>query len=161
MRILYGRDDGSEYLFLRRGALLGLDKVHEEAELLRFASRAEADSLLRRLAHDAPSLSALRSMLPAYSGSTRLTWHSALRRLAELLWRGDLLLHHRRFARAEHPLEINAGSTASAAAPPPPRSKVTEEIDTFPAGHDPAGQAKALKEAAQAGVPFCEECQKA
>ncbi len=45
-------------------------------------------------------------------------------------------------------------------APPPPPPPVRPDSPTFPPRHDAAAQAGALVEAAQSGVPFCEECEK-
>ena len=161
MRIIHSREDGSEYLFLRRGGQVCLDNVHEKTELVRFASSRDAAELLQRLAHSPVERAALRALLPAYAGLTRLSPAAALRRVAELLWRGELVLHRRRYSRTAYYLEHSPGSSAAAAPRPSPRPTVLEELDTFPLNHDAPAQANALKEAAQAGVPFCEECQKA
>ncbi len=158
MRIIYSRDDGSEYLFLRPGAPLCRNNVHEEQEQVEFANSEEAAMLVRRLAHNPAAVAALRSLLPAGAGSTRLTSAAALRRLADQLWRGSVIVQCRRYVRNAYFLENVKGSSAPAAPPPTPRPAQIEELDTFPLTHDALAQAKALKEAAQAGVPFCEEC---
>ena len=158
MRILYSRDDGSEYLFLRQGAPLCLSAVHQEQRHVRFARLEEAGGLLRRLAHSPAAHSALRSLLPTYAGSARLSPSAVLRRLAELLWTGALVVHRRRYARTAYFLEYASSSSAPPPPPPTPRPTQIEELDTFPPTHDAAAQANALKVAAQAGVPFCEEC---
>lgn len=160
MRILYSRDDGSEYLFLRPGAPVCLSSSYEEQLPVRFTSREEAGHLLRRLARGPAALSALRSLLPANSGSTRLVPGVALRHVAELLWRGQLVLHRRRYVRNAYFLERATGSPPPASAAPTPRPTQIEEHDMFSPSHDASAQAAALRDAAQAGVPFCEECQK-
>lgn len=158
MRILFGRDDGFEYLFLRQGAPLCLSAVHQEQLRMRFARLEDAASLLRWLAHSPGTHAALRSLLPTYAGSTRLSPSAVLRRLAQLLWIGAVVVHRRRYARTAYFLEYAAGSSAPPPPPPTPRPTQIEERDTFPPTHDAAAQANALKGAAQAGVPFCEEC---
>lgn len=160
MRILFNRSDDSEYLFLRPGAPLCRDGIHEETELVCFTSRAEAAGLLRSLVRDGASWSVVRSLLPAYSGLTRLPDGAVLQHLAELLWRGAVSVQRRRFARTTYFLETPSSSAAPPAPPPKPRTVIVEEADTFAPTHSPVAQAKALKEAAQAGVPFCEECLK-
>lgn len=161
MRILFSRSDDSEYLFLRPGAPLCREGVHEDTEFVRFASRGEAAGLLRSLVRDGTSWSVVRSLLPAYSGLTRLDDDAALRHLAGLLWRGAVAVQRRRYARTTYFLETASSSAAPPTPPPQARTVVVEEADTFAPTHNPLAQAKALKEAAQAGVPFCEECQKA
>ena len=158
MRILYSRDDGSEYIFRRPGALLCRNVVYQKDEPLEFTKREEAARLVGRLVHDAATLSAVRSMLPPGASYTRLGREAALRRLAELLWCGAVLVHRRRFARTAYFLETARAMGVPAVATPPPRPAAVEETDTFPVTHDAAAQAQALKAAAQAGVPFCEEC---
>jgi len=158
MRTLYSREDGSQFLFLRPGAPVCRNNVHKKEEVVSFASRGEAASLVDRLARDTASLAVLRALLLPYSGSTRLGEGAALRRLAELIWRGELVVHRRLHARTAYFLENAPEVAASAAPPPPPRPVVMEETDTFSPAHDALAQANALKEAAQSGVPFCEEC---
>ena len=158
MRILYSREDGSEYLFLRPGAPLCRNNVHQEDEQVQFADSGEAAILLRRLARNPATLAALRALLPPGAGSTRLTSAAVLRRLAHHLWRGAIIVQCRRYARDAYFLENVKGSSAPAVPPPTPRPAPIEELDTFPLMHDALAQAKALKEAAQGGVPFCEEC---
>ena len=161
MRILYSRDNGSEYIFVRPGAPVCRNNVHQEDEPVKFTRREEAARLLRGLNHDGATLSALRSLLPAGASFARLTPNAALRRLAELLRCGAVVVHRRRYARTAYFLENERGSAAPSVPAPPPRQIVVEELDTFPPTHDAAAQANALKAAAQAGVPFCEECEKA
>lgn len=158
MRILYSRDDGSEYIFRRPGALLCRNVVFQKDEPVKFTKLGEAAGFLGRLVHDAATLSALRSLLPPGASYTRLSPKAALRRLAELLWCGAVLVHCRRFARTAYFLETARASGAPAVATPPPRPAAVEEVDTFPVEHDASAQAQALKAAAEAGVPFCEEC---
>jgi len=160
MRILYSRDDGSEYIFVRPGAPVCPNNVHQEDESVKFSRREEAASLLRGLNHDGATLSALRSLLPAGASFARLTPNAALRRVAELLWCGAVVVHRRRYARTAYFLETARDSPAPAV-PHTPRPTVIEELDTFAPTHDAAAQANALKAAALAGVPFCEECEKA
>jgi hypothetical protein len=57
-------------------------------------------------------------------------------------------------------VEIAAVSSAAATPPPTPRPTAVEESDTFSPDHDALAQAMGLKAAADAGVPFCEECAK-
>ncbi|MCY2987102.1 MAG: hypothetical protein NTY19_04440, partial [Planctomycetota bacterium] len=45
-------------------------------------------------------------------------------------------------------------------APPPPVAQADSDNSTFPSNHDATAQTLALVEAAQSGVPFCEECAK-
>ena len=45
--------------------------------------------------------------------------------------------------------------------PPPPAPPAPSEDATFTPNLDAAALAKVLRDAAQAGVPFCEECEKA
>lgn len=45
-------------------------------------------------------------------------------------------------------------------APPPPVAQADSDNSTFPTNHDATAQTLALVEAAQSGVPFCEECAK-
>lgn len=164
MRILYSRDDGSQYLFRRPGEPICPNNGCHEAGPVSFATRQEAARLLARLDCSPARLSALRSMLPASTGIGRLAAGDSLRLLAELLWRGQILVDRRRFVYGAFTLEEVAGSggaaMTSAAAPPPRRSAAAEEVNTFPVAHDPATQAQALKKAAESGVPFCEECLK-
>lgn len=62
------------------------------------------------------------------------------------------------------PMELPQGEAQQAAAPsaPPPPSERPQEEDppTF-AAVDGGAQASALRNAAQDGVPFCEECARA
>ncbi|MCZ8177278.1 MAG: hypothetical protein O9343_19065 [Burkholderiaceae bacterium] len=51
----------------------------------------------------------------------------------------------------------SAGASQPAAAPPPP----AEAPGTLSASRDAAALAQALIDAAQSGVPFCEECERA
>ena len=44
---------------------------------------------------------------------------------------------------------------------PPPQPPAKPDPPSFPENHDAAAQAKTLSEAADEGVPFCEECEKA
>jgi hypothetical protein len=63
------------------------------------------------------------------------------------------------------PGALDAQGEAEAPPPPPAQRPVADreeaESNTFAANHDAAEQAGALRSAADDGVPFCEECEKA
>jgi hypothetical protein len=83
---------------------------------------------------------------------------------ADRLRAGDLQLIWRQRERTAITPPAPTGPAPAPLAPrrrPPPSSTPSPQYSTFQPDLDAAAVAQGLKSAAQAGVPFCEECRKA
>jgi len=146
--IRFGR--AREYQFLRR------EDVRTRWDL------KSATHFLNSFRNDAVAFGALRREASAFGGLSskgNLSDDQVIQILARQLVAGELLvaLPHR-LKQFDH-LEKANPDTPSA----PREARVVEQVEdpnTFDSAHDGVAQAAVLIAAAQAGVPFCEECQK-
>jgi len=123
---------------------------------LRFESHEAAREAAMSLAEH-PAASAQLLDLGGPGGNRHCTW------ITEQLLTGQLKVLWRKRT------SLAIAAPPAAAPPPAPRrtpapaapSSPTPEYSTFPPGLDALAVAQVLKDAAQDGVPFCEECMKA
>ena len=128
--------------------------------------RDAAVSFLREHQNQPGAINELRSLLMERAiggGMTGLSDDRVIDEVANLIASGVLVAGFRgivtRVSLEEEGRDEQPARSAPAARSAAP--KPAEDGPTFSSGHDPASQAGALKAAAEAGVPFCEECAKA
>jgi hypothetical protein len=129
-----------------------------------FWDESDAAQFLARYKSDPVAMESFRRLLldrylPV--DASRMSEDELLKHLASMLATGELLV-----ALDRRDIGIgDPGEKPQAPAPQPsdpaPSKKVEEEANTFGPDHDAAAQADALRAAAEAGVPFCEECARA
>jgi hypothetical protein len=119
---------------------------------------------LRLLKRDQMAMSAVRQLLLQYQAVHRLSDEAVLTQIAGLVRSGALEIH-----RKVVPIPSPGSAAQPAPSPPfplserrPPAKPVTQpEAATFTAALDDEALAGVLIDAADGGVPFCEECARA
>jgi hypothetical protein len=133
-----------------------------------FRDRSFGLRFLGQFRHDPIALARLRGLLYQHKLGADFSPFSAdevFEAIAALLSAGRLIPGERLRARAglnnkdEQAAPSVAASSASAPAPAPASAEEEEAAPTFE-NNDGAAQAAALRAAAAAGTPFCEECAK-
>lgn len=120
-----------------------------------------AKSLASQLRRSSDACSAMRRILAPRIDAAHLDDKNLVKTVLKLVENGTLILTwHSRRLYAPHVPE--AEPPPEAPEPVSQRAEVVEEEpEGFPPNHDQAAQAQALQQAAKAGAPFCEECEKA
>ncbi len=128
-----------------------------------FGDKAQALQFLGRFKGNPAYMAKLRSLVAgrgAWPDLSRLSDDWVLEQAALLLVSGELMVGF----QWHEPMELPQGEAQQASGPsaPPPAAERQQEEDppTFGAV-DGAAPARALRNAAQDGVPFCEECERA
>jgi hypothetical protein len=129
----------------------------------RFGDAEHALQFLGQFKSDAVAMGDLRRLLGErdwLADPGRLTDDQVLAAIARLLGSGELVAALEWKPRISAPQLPDSEPEAPAPSREPSQQQ-EQETDTFGAGHDGAQQAAALRAAAEAGVPFCEECERA
>jgi hypothetical protein len=130
----------------------------------RFPDAARAKQFLAGFKADPVAMAGLRRLLAERDWlhtPARMSDDDVLKAVAALLSRGELVAGVEWKPRVAAP--VQPGAASAAASPAPSREPAADEPEpnTFEASHDGAAQAAALIAAAETGVPFCEECERA
>ena len=155
-------DGASKYCFYWRGdAPLPPEPPgagEPRSMMLQFSSESQARFLLQQLQQHA----GFRRLSASDSFADHIRWtpDQILSHLARQLATGRLLVERRwrhmpsapstKLSRVVVPRKTKTSDSPAPADPP-----------TFPPQHDPGSQAETLADAAEDGVPFCEECERA
>jgi hypothetical protein len=130
----------------------------------RFPDAAHAMQFLSGFKADPVAMAGLRRLLAERDWlhtPARMSDDDVLKTVAALLGRGELVAGVEWKPRVTAPVEQGAAGAPAGAAPSREPAADEPEPNSFGASHDGAAQAAALIAAAEAGVPFCEECERA
>lgn len=130
----------------------------------RFPDSAHAMQFLAGFKADPVAMAGLRHLLAERDWlhtPSRMNDDDVLKAVAALLARGELVAGLEWKPRVSAPVEPGAADAPASPAPSREPAAGEPEPNTFGASHDGAAQAAALIAAAETGVPFCEECERA
>ena len=128
--------------------------------------RAEAEEFLRQFKFDFTIMLELRELLTATDPLSRMSDDRVIETVASRLATCEFVFSRLSPIAVEAPTGGGAAQQKAeepqvAVTPSRPAQRVAEPPPpTFAGNHDAAAQAAALVEAAEQGVPFCEECEK-
>jgi hypothetical protein len=145
--------------------LVPYPRSKEIDEYLERTDRRSIQEFLRHFKPDRSTMLHLRSVLRRSHSVSRLTNDEVIDLVVARLMAHELLLRRQPWIEEDHAggggSETGQGSSSDSDLPSVPSPKEeAPEGNTF-SNNDGAAQAGALAGAAAAGVPFCEECQKA